>query len=949
MANCCEESKNKCNLIVNIEYLKDFVDGTGIEVTTPQGKNDGYCPTYEELISGRIVPITDDSITDYFYARDGIYVNPTPYTAPSASSGCCPSSNGNKTVRVEDLSLSYYNLIDFNASITSTTSLCNATGWWEGGYKVVKNKKSIDHNGCSETTSTDSMEYEVPDNTETHGANICESLAQGEPGDEVFCHTDSIKYDTTLEVYYPNKGETYSSEGSYTQEGMDLNIEWFNGLAEEIIETDGTSGNIVIGSVSSSENVTIGEPTVTASFSPQSVAASVEDGQIMLNVGQYINTEDRNITVSLPYTVCNTNYAANSLSFTQSGRPFVPSTKSPSCYDYTSSSITSCESQLYLCNYDTNATNHMTNWAYIDGMRLKVDEDGYFNEQIEYSEHAHHVNSGGSTAIDSNQERLGQHINAHAVYSADTDEANATFHVVSSRTQTNENMFEGVSDLVVATLPCEVDTIGASSFTDCISLEEYRNINQIEYIKNNAFENCSSLKVIGGGSSLEYIGEYAFHNCTTPTSVTLASSVSHIGRNAFENCTNVEEVTLPSGLRTINEETFKDCTSLETINIENITTINRYAFENCSSLTGVSFNKTNGVDIGEYAFLDCESLEYVYVTRGTIGDFAFENCTSLTGATIDNYVDSIGSDIFNGCDSLTYLGYYSSLPFDNDIVGKLDVLNQLQELSIGDSTSVGTKEIGDDVFKMSETLTSLTIGDSVESIGDNAFFACTGLTSVSIGDGVTSIGRNAFAYCISLTSVSIGDGVTSIGREAFTACRSLDDVTIPDSVDSIGDNAFADCALTSIYIPSNVTSIGISPFSQNYLTEISVDSSNTFYDSRDNCNAIIETATNELIQGCNNTVIPNTVTSIGYTAFDGCNSLESIEIPSSVTEIGTYAFINCENLTSATVLATTPPTAGTLIFSTSFIQNIYVPASSVDAYKSASGWSNYRDIIQPIQ
>lgn len=924
MANCCEESKNKCNLIVNIEYLKDFVNGTGIEVTTPQGKDDGYCPTYEELISGRIAPITDDSITDYFYARDGIYVNPTPYTAPSVSSGCCPSSNGNKTVRVEDLSLSYYNLIDFNASITSTTSLCNATSWWEGGYKVVKNKKSIDHNGCSETTSTDSMEYEVPDNTETHGANICENLAQGEPGDEVFCHTDSIKYDTTLEIYYPNKGETYSSEGSYTQEGMDLNIEWFNGLTEEIIETDGTSGNIVIGSVSSSENVTIGEPTVTASFSPQSVVASVEDGQIILNVGQYVNTEDRNITVSLPYTVCNTNYAASSLSFTQSGRPFVPSTKSPSCYDYTSSSITSCESQLYLCNYDTNATNHMTNWAYIDGMRLKVDEDGYFNEQIEYSGHVHHVNSAGTTAIDSNQERLGQHINAHAVYSADTDEANATFHVVSSRTQTNENMFEGVSDLVVVTLPCEVATISDSAFKGCSSLEEYRDIDQIERIEDNAFENCSSLKVIGGGSSLEYIGEYAFHNCTTPTSVALASSVSHIGRNAFENCTNVEEVTLPSGLRTINEETFKDCTSLETINIENITTINRYAFENCSSLTGVSFNKTNGVDIGEYAFLDCKSLEYVYVTRGTIGDFAFENCTSLTGATIDNYVTSIGSDIFNLCDNFVYLGYYSSLPFDKDIVGKLDVLNQLQELVIGDNTSVGTTEIGDSAFKMSETLTSLTIGDSVESIGEEAFFACT-----------------------NLTSVSIGDGVTSIGKEAFYACRSLDDVTIPDSVGSIGDGAFADCALTSIYIPSNVTSIGTSPFATNYLTKISVDSHNTHYDSRDNCNAIIETATNELIQGCNNTVIPDTVTSIGYAAFDGCNSLTSIEIPSSVTEIGTYAFVHCEKLTSATVLATTPPYAGTLIFSS--IQNIYVPASSVDAYKSASGWSNYRDIIQPIQ
>lgn len=948
MANCCEESKNKCNQIVDIGYLKDFVEGTDISVTTPQGKGDDYCPTYEELSSGRIAPITNDLGPD-IDARDGILVNPTPYTASSTSSGCCPSSNRNKVVRTEDLSLSYYNLINFNSSVSSTTSLCNAEGWLDIGYTIVKSKKSIDSNGCSAKTITDSDNFSLEADRETHGANICNNLGQEHPGGEVSCHTNASQYDMSYELYYQNKGETYSAEGSYTQEGMDLNIEWFNELTEEIIETDGTSGNIVIGSVSSSENITIGEPTVTASFSPQSVEASIEDGQIILNVGQYINTEDRNITVSLPYTVCNTNYAASSLSFTQSGRPFVPSTKSPSCYNYTSSSITSCESQLYLCNYDTSAINHMTNWAYIDGMRLKVDEDGYFNEQIEYSEHVHHVNSAGTTAIDSNQERLGQHINAHAVYSADTDEANATFHVVSSRTQTNENMFEGVSDLVVVTLPCEVTTISDSAFKRCSSLEEYRDIDQIERIENNAFENCSSLKVIGGGSSLVYIGDYAFHNCTTPTSVTLASSVSHIGRNAFENCTEVKEVTLPSALQTINEETFKDCGKLETINLGNVRTIGEYAFENCSSLTGVSFNKTNGVDIGDYAFLNCTSLEWVSVKRGTIGDYAFKGCDALTGASIDNYVTSIGRDIFNGCDSLKYLGYYSSLPFDNYIVGKLDVLNQLQELSIGHGTSVGTTEIGDGAFKMSKTLTSLTIGDSVESIGEEAFFACTGLTSVSIGDGVTSIGRNAFTFCTSLTSVSIGDGVTSIGKEAFDGCSGLTSVTIPDSVDNIGNNAFANCALTSIYIPSNVTSIGTSPFSQNYLTEISVDSNNTYYDSRDNCNAIIETATNELIQGCNNTVIPNTVTSIGYTAFAGCNSLTSIKIPSSVTEIGTYAFIKCENLTSATVLATTPPTAGTLIFSTSFIQNIYVPASSVDDYKSASDWSNYRDKIQPIQ
>lgn len=766
MATCCEESKNKCNLIVNIEYLKDFVDGTGIEVTTPQGKNDGYCPTYEELISGRIAPITDDSITDYFYARDGIYVNPTPYTAPSASSGCCPSSNENKTVRVEDLSLSYYNLIDFNASITSATSLCNATSWWEGGYKVVKNKKSIDHNGCSETTSTDSMEYEVPDNRETHGANICESLAQGEPGDEVFCHTDSIKYDTALEVYYPNKGETYSSEGSYTQEGMDLNIEWFNGLAEEIIETDGTSGNIVIGSVSSSENVTIGEPTVTASFSPQSVEASVEDGQIILNVGQYINTEDRNITVSLPYTVCNTNYAANSLSFTQSGRPFVPSSASPDCCEYSTSSLTSCDSQMYFCRYNNGTSNQMSNWAYIDGMRLKVADNGYFNEQIVYDGHNHKTGATGSSEeVDATQERLTQHMNKHAVVDVPTTEANAVFHVYNERVETNEGMFNGVSDLVEVTLPCGVTTIKANSFKGASSLEKYNDINQIVRIEDNAFEDCTSLKVIGGGSNLQYIGNNAFRNCTTPTSVDLNSHITHVGNNAFEGCTNL--TTAEINADEIGNEVFKDCTSLENVSIySNVTSIGSNVFTGCSSIKTLYYNSPVPVSDGPWG-----SVEEVKIGSDTtrIEDNAFYEYSTLTSVTMSDGITSIGASAFEGC-GISYIG-------------------------IPDSVT----EIGSGAFLYCENLTEVDMPTNITSIAEGTFSQCSGLTDITIPDGVEVIGEHAFADCVSLTGIDIPDSVTEIGRRAFAGC-GLISVTIGDGITSINQEAFNCETLTDVYV-----------------------------------------------------------------------------------------------------------------------------------------------------
>lgn len=166
----------------------------------------------------------------------------------------------------------------------------------------------------------------------------------------------------------------------------------------------------------------------------------------------------------------------------------------------------------------------------------------------------------------------------------------------------------------------------------------------------------------------------------------------------------------------------------------------------------------------------------------------------------------------------------------------------------------------------------------VTSIGEAAFGGCDGLDSVMIPEGVTSIGNYAFSQCTNLIFVTIPDGVTSIGKQAFISCYNLTSFVIPESVMSIGEDAFTECG---------------------NLTSIIVAQGNTTYDSRNNCNALIESKSNTLIKGCSATIIPETVTSIHDRAFHHCK-LTHITIPSSIIIIGKEAFQHCDSLSSVT-------------------------------------------------
>ena len=337
-----------------------------------------------------------------------------------------------------------------------------------------------------------------------------------------------------------------------------------------------------------------------------------------------------------------------------------------------------------------------------------------------------------------------------------------------------------------------------------------------------------------------------------------------------------------------------------------------------ATLRGIEYNLARGVLIDE----PFEFRKSIFMKKTHIDEYAKFSDEDVPHTQIKYWTSGRPDSIWQNAPEGGYYEWFGVEPFQNESV-------------FDKNDGIGYGE-----FRFNSPVTRIGPG----------LFKNSNLTQIHLPMSITEIGSSAFEGSSSLTYLSVPQSLISIGSRAFYGCSSLEgrSLYIPDSVTSIGSQAYENCLnLISLEIPSSVTDIGVEAFGGCVgLASIIVDSSNPVFDSRENCNAIIRTDTNELVSGCKNTVIPNSVTKIGACAFYGGSGLASIEIPSSVSHIGISAFTYCTGLTSITVYADTPPQLDNhLVFSGTNNCPIYVPAGSVAAYKSA--WSEYADRIQP--
>lgn len=323
-----------------------------------------------------------------------------------------------------------------------------------------------------------------------------------------------------------------------------------------------------------------------------------------------------------------------------------------------------------------------------------------------------------------------------------------------------------------------------------------------------------------------------------------------------------------------------------------VTSINRLAFSGNKDLTKVHIPNTI-LQIGSQAFSKCTKLTSIDLPNSisTIGDFAFEECSSLNSISIPNSVRTIGGWAFSECTDLQDVRIedgLEELTFDQNVFANTNIK----------TLYLGRNIIGNfGTFRNKSSLEDIVIGGSVTSIGDMAFYGCSALSSITLTEGIETIGEWAFTSCSSLRKLEIPSSINYIGNGAFSN-SGLSKIIIEDSTDTLefGYQVFYGTKISTLYVGRNFS------FSTSFNSKDVPFNNQKFLKNLTIGNYV--TTIPELgfyANAFESLVIPESVTTIGDSAFACCEYLKSVVMTGSVTDIGNYAFSGCERLTTLTL------------------------------------------------
>ena len=504
-----------------------------------------------------------------------------------------------------------------------------------------------------------------------------------------------------------------------------------------------------------------------------------------------------------------------------------------------------------------------------------------------------------------------------------------------SLTSIGDGAFFGSSTLTSITLPNSLTSIGGSAFSECSSLKSITIPSGVTSIGRAAFSLCTSLNTIMWnakncknfsstldapfysspitsivfGDSVEHIPAYLCYDMLI-TSIFLPKSIKSIGFGSFYRCSKLTSITIPNGVISIDYWAFKECTSLASIDIpESVIDISSDAFEKTAIHNNES-NWENGILYISNCLIEAKKdIKECTIKKDTrlIATSAFSSCKSLTSISIPENVTNINREAFYECSSLSSITWNAKHCLDFEEYARPFVHTNITSICFGDSV----KHIPAYLCYRMDSLTSITIPNSVVGVGKNAFSDCPSLEVIRLtaqsvekflkGKGNRLLAVNSYYWPrklviddVETTDIVLPDGVDCIDTMSFFLCSSLTCINIPKSIKSIEYEAFSGCSsLTTINIPEGVKSIG--PY-----------------------------------------------------VFSSCSSLSSITIPSSMVELGNAAFYHCTSLDTISCYAIIPPTVKNSTFDdyweTRYEAKLYVPCEALADYQEHEIWGQFKNI-----